>query len=147
MLSAATVFVCALELLGRSPASFPPVEFVDHPPVGVSRLAEAYVLGEEGRIVLITSTEAFQRARRATPRCTDLEAIQEIAGVLAHEEFHLRHGPDEEAAYDAQMTTLLAIGVSDNSPLVHKVKRAKLAVVAAAKRAASAPLVARGSTP
>jgi hypothetical protein len=90
--SAGTVFVCALTLLGRSEQSFPTVEFVQHTPPGVSRLAEAYVLSAESRIVVVTSTAAFKRARRAADRCGDLDAIREIAGVLAHEEWHLQHG-------------------------------------------------------
>jgi hypothetical protein len=50
--SAATVFVCALRLLGRSEAGFPLVEFIEHAPVGVSPVAEGYVLSAEGRRML-----------------------------------------------------------------------------------------------
>ncbi len=142
MWSAATVFVCALELLGRSVASFPPVEFIDKAPIGVSPRAAGYVLRPEGRIVLITSTDAFTRARRTRDRCNEVDALREIAGVLAHEEWHVRNGPDEEGAYDAQLTALLTTGTRDDSPLFHKVKKAKLAV-ARAKRTAEAARSAR----
>jgi hypothetical protein len=141
--SAETVFACALALLGRSEQAFPPVEFVDYPPVGVSASAQAYVRTPEARIVVITSTEAFTNARRTLYRCTDITAIREIAGVLAHEEWHVRHGPDEESAYNAQLTTLLAIGAGYGSPAYYKVLRAKLAVGAASRRNARAPMVAR----
>ena len=99
MWSAETVFVCALTLLGRRAQTFPPVEFVDRAPFGVSASAQAYVHVPEGRIAVITSTEAFTNARRTQQPCTDFAALREIAGVLAHEEWHVRHGPDEESAY------------------------------------------------
>jgi hypothetical protein len=134
--SAATVFVCALTLLGRSEPHFPPVQFVDHVPVGISPLAEGYVLAADGRIVLVTSTSAFLRARRARDRCGAVDALREIAGVLAHEEWHLQHGPDEPGAYDAQLTALLYVGADQDGALYHGVMRAKQAVI---HRATPAP--------
>jgi hypothetical protein len=134
--SAEAVFVCALGLLGRSEQSFPAVEFVEHVPVGVSESAPGYALYTEARIVLVTSASAFTRARRARDRCGDIEAIREIAGVLAHEEWHVRHGPDEQGAYDAQLIALLYVGAGQNSPLFHKVMRAKQAAIDRAKRPA-----------
>ena len=147
MWSAETVFVCALTLLGRSERTFPPVQFVERVPAGVSPLAEGYAPHREVRIVLVTSTSAFTKARRAMNRCGDLEAIREIAGVLAHEEWHVRHGLDEPQAYDAQLTALLYVGADQNSALYHKVTRAKQAVSEASKRAAEGRLVARGASP
>lgn len=144
MWSAETVFVCALALLGRSEQHFPEVHFIEHVPAGVSRLAEAYVLNAEKQIILITSTQAFTDARRARDRCSNLEALREIAGVLAHEEWHVLHGPDEEGAYNAQLTALLFVGVEQDGRLFHRVMQSKLAVSAAAKRAAEAPVIARG---
>jgi hypothetical protein len=100
----------------------------------------------ETRIVLVTSTSAFMKARRAIDPCGDVEALREIAGVLAHEEWHVRHGPDERGAYDAQLIALLYVGADPNSPLFHKVTRAKQAVSAASKRAAEARALARQSS-
>lgn len=139
MWSVEAVFVCALSLLGRSEQTFPPVEFVGHPPVGVSASAQAYVHGPGARITLITSTAAFTNARRSQFACADIDAIREIAGVLAHEEWHVRHGADEESAYNAQLTTLAAVGVRLDSALYHKVFKAKLTVIAASRRHARAP--------
>jgi hypothetical protein len=136
--SAETVFVCALALLGRTEQSFPPVQFVENVPEGVSPLAAGYVPDTEARIVVITSTSAFMKARGAIDRCGQLEALREIAGVLAHEEWHVRHGPDERRAYEAQLTALLYAGADWNSPLFHKVTRAKQAVGRASKRVADA---------
>jgi hypothetical protein len=126
--SAKAVVVCALSLLGRSEQNFPAVEFVEHVPAGVSASADGYAFYAEVRIVLVTSTSAFANARRARDRCGDVEAIREIAGVLAHEEWHVLHGPDEQGAYDAQLTALLYVDAGQNSPLFHKVMRAKQAV-------------------
>jgi len=142
--SAETVFVCALALLGRSAQTFPPVEFVDHAPFGVSASAQAYVPAPDARIVVLISTEAFTNARRTQHPCTAVDAIREIASVLAHEEWHVRHGPDEESAYDAQLTTLLAVGARQDSALYHAVLKAKLAVVAASRRHVRVAVLARG---
>jgi hypothetical protein len=144
--SAETVFVCALTLLGRSEHSFPSVQFVEKVPAGVSRFAEGYAQYTEARIVLITSTWAFARARRAQDPCGDLEAIREIAGVLAHEEWHLRHGLDEQGAYQAQLIALIYVGAGPETPLYYQVVRAMQATNAASKRAAQAPVLARGVT-
>lgn len=147
MWTAESVFMCALGLLARSPQSFPPTQLVETAPVGVSRQAAAYIRRGDAHIVLITSTAAFVNARRAGTQCGDLDAIREIAGVLAHEEWHLRHGADEEGAYDAQLTALLFVGAEPDGGLYHKVKQAKSTVLAAARRAAQTVTVARSATP
>jgi hypothetical protein len=105
-------------------------------PPEVSPLAQGYVLIGEPRIVLVTATPAFRQARRARDRCGELYALREIAGVLAHEEWHVRHGPDEEGAYDAQLTALVHVGEAQNGRLYHEVLRAKRAVTSASKRRA-----------
>ena len=143
MWSAQSVFVCALMLLGRTERSFPPVQFVEKAPIGVSPAAEAYVLTDEKRIVLITSAWAFRAARQAQYECGRVEALHQIAGVLAHEEWHVRYGLDEEGAYDAQLTALTSVGASPT--LYNSVMRAKLHAVSESKRRARAGVVARGN--
>jgi hypothetical protein len=133
--SAESVVVCALALLGRNQAQFPPIQFVEKPPAYVSRLAQAYIQGPDARIVLVTSTSAFVRARRSSPECAEVEAIREIAGVLAHEEWHVLHGADEEDAYNAQLTALLYVGADQNGALYHKIMQAKQVVTRRASRA------------
>jgi hypothetical protein len=125
---------------------FPGRGILEHVPAGVSASADGYALYTEARIVLITSTSAFARARSASDRCGDVEAIREIAGVLAHEEWHVRHGPDEQGAYDAQLIALLYVDAGQNSPLFHKVMRAKRAVSDRAKPPAEDHALARGAT-
>ena len=132
MWSAETVFVCALALLGRPEQSFPAVQFIEKVPVGVSPSAEAYVLAEEKRVVLITSTWAFRVAEHAQYQCGRIDALRQIAGVLAHEEWHVRHGPDEEGAYDAQLTALTAVGAGPM--LFNSVMRAKRRVADESRR-------------
>jgi 8-hydroxy-5-deazaflavin:NADPH oxidoreductase len=128
--SAEAVFLCALHLLGRSEQSFPPVRFVETVPAGVSPSAQAFVQPPDTHIVLVTSSWAFVSAQGTKERCGDLQAIREIAGVLVHEECHVRHGADEERAYNAQLMALLFVGVRPDSPLYGRVMRAKQAVVA-----------------
>lgn len=135
------VFVCALMLLGRTEQTFPAVQFVDRAPIGVSASAEAYVLTEEKRIVLLTSSWAFRVARQAHYQCGHVEALQQIAGVLAHEEWHVRHGVDEEGAYDAQLTALTSVGAG--AVLFNSVMRAKLRAVGDSKRHAQEGVLAR----
>jgi hypothetical protein len=144
--SAETVLVCALALLGRTEQNFPAVQFVANVPAGVSPLAEAYTQIAEARIVLVTSTSAFTHARNSKDRCNDLEAIREIAGVLAHEEWHVRHGPSEPGAYEAQLIALIYVGAGPQSSLYHKVVRSKQAVSDASKRAAEIRRLTGGAT-
>jgi hypothetical protein len=141
--TAETVFVCALSLLGRTPQSFPPVEFVAKAPPGVSAMAAAYTLYEDNHIVIITSTPAFATLQRDKDRCRDLDALREVAGWLAHEEWHVRHGSDEEGAYSAQLTALLLAGAEQGGPLYNKVVKAKFLVTSTRKRDAKAPTMAR----
>ena len=115
MWSADAVVVCALTLLGRSAASLPPIQFVDSPPVSVSRNAEAFVVRGEHAIFLVTSTPMFRRARNAPTRCGDLDAHRRIASDIAHEEAHVR-GADEESAYAAQLQTLTRLGAGPGHP-------------------------------
>ena len=146
MWTAPAVFVCALGLLGRSEQNFPSTQLVETAPLTASRYAAAYVARDDHpHIVVITSTAAFTNARHARSECGDLEAIREIAGVLAHEEWHLKHGPDEEGAYDAQLTTLVFVGAHQDGALYHKVLQAKQSVLAAARTTLTA-VVARGTT-
>jgi hypothetical protein len=115
--SAEAVLVCALALLGRNPQNFPAVQFVENVPAGVSPFAEGYAQIAEARVVLITSTWAFRTARMATDRCGDVEAIRAVAGVLAHEPWHVLHGSDEPGAYNAQLAALIYVGADPGSSL------------------------------
>ncbi len=130
----ATVLVCALEMLLRSAATFPPIVLIDTRPDDVSAAAEAFVRRSPDTIYVLTSSSTFRAAQAG-----DRGALQKLASILVHEEWHLTHGPDERAAYQAQLTTLLALGLRDGRPVFDEVRRSMLAVMAAQKRAARRP--------
>ena len=124
MWTAEVVLVCALNLLGRSLASFPPIELVSSIPAGVSPNAEAYVRQNDQRIYLVTTSATFREGRESRDRCSDLRAVRKLASVLIHEEAHLRQGADEKTAYQAQLTMLSALGSGPGSPSYQAVMRA-----------------------
>jgi hypothetical protein len=124
MWSAAVVVVCALDLLGRSAGTFPPIELVDVAPPGASPFVEGFVQPGREAIYLVTSSPAFRAARASGQRCGDRSAVRKIASVIVHEEWHLRHGPDERGAYQAQLSALLTMGADFTTPVFAEVSRA-----------------------
>ena len=84
----------------------PRIELIDVAPPGVSAGAEAFVLRDTNTIYLITSSPVFQQARQVTYQCGYSDAMRKLASILAHEEWHVRHGPDEKSAYERQLITL-----------------------------------------
>jgi hypothetical protein len=138
MSSAALVVVCALNLLGRSASQFPPIVLLDLRPPGVSANAEGFVQRTQNVIYLLTDSPAFRAAREAEVtrgRCWHRESLMKIASVIVHEEWHLRHGPDERGAYQAQLTALALLGAGPGTRLHHYVKRSMQAVLEASRPA------------
>jgi hypothetical protein len=138
MWSAATVVVCALELLGRSAGTFPPIIPIDVPPSDASQHVEAFVRLPDTTIYLIASSRTFRAAQAAVHRCGNREAVRKIASVLVHEEWHVRHGADERGAYEAQLMALMTMGAGQDSTLYYDVSRSMRAVTARRPRAALA---------
>ena len=128
MWSAAAVVVCALNVLGRSAETFPPLEFADIAPGGASAHVEAYVDPRTSSIVIVTSSAVFRDAQAARLPCGARDALRKIASILVHEEWHVRHGPDERAAYEAQLMALSRMGAGAESIVYGSVRRAMLAV-------------------
>ena len=124
MWTAEVVLVCALNLLGRSADTFPPIEFTQTAPVGASRWVEAYVGPIDRKIYILTTTDSFHRLQQARNRCGDIMAARKIASLLIHEELHIRQGASEQRAYQAQLMTLSALGASIGSPPYMEVIRA-----------------------
>lgn len=139
MLTAAAVVVCALDLLGRS-ASTAPIRFLETPPITASRNVEAFVSRNPDTIYLITSTTAFQMARRGPGEPGVRDACRHIAGVIVHEEWHLQHGGDEQGAYLAQLTVLTALGADAGT--LTSVRRSMQFVIDRAKAQRSKLLLA-----
>jgi hypothetical protein len=143
MWTAEAVLVCAMSMLGRPASSFPPIELVERSHHGASIGAEAYVRREEQRIYVVTSSDTFREARVSQDRCGNTMAIRKIASVLIHEEVHLRQGAGEKAAYEAQLTTLTALGAGPGSPPYASVKRAMRYTLDQQRKAAARLMAAR----
>jgi hypothetical protein len=121
--TAEAVLVCALTLLGRSEASFPPIAFVSEVPGDVSAAAEAFARVNDRRIFVITSSPLFQRLQRGPNRCGDLDSVRKLASVLIHEEAHVVKSASESDAYAAQLTSLAALGAGPGHPTYSEVRR------------------------
>jgi hypothetical protein len=150
MWSAAAVLVCALDILGRSPATLPPIMLLDTPLRGVSPGIEAFVPVDGDTIYLMTSSAVFRAAQESRLPCGALGALRKIASIIVHEEWHVRNGADERGAYEAQLTALAAMGSGAGSPVYAEVSRSMRAVtisrrppVVATSRAV--PLAARSA--
>ena len=130
MWSAASVLVCVLDLLGRSAGSFPPITLLDVRPKDVSVQADAFVRAGDDTIHLMTSGPAFQRVQRSPRKCGNLDDVRRLASILVHEEWHVRHGPDERGAYEAQLTALIALDAGPGSPVFGGVVRAMVDTLA-----------------
>jgi len=134
MADAFVVIACALGLIPRPLATMPPIELIERRPAEVSPQAEAYVLPDNEVIYLLASTVALREAREAFPACSNREPLVKLASILAHELWHLRHGPDERGAYQAQLTTLLWLGIAVDSPVYNEVLRSMRHVLRGQKR-------------
>jgi hypothetical protein len=139
---ASFVLACALDLMGRSATQLPPIILVDERPAEASAAAVAFVRRGERAIYLIASAPPFREAmteNRETQRCRHLERLRFLASVIAHEEWHLVNGPDEQGAYYAQLTELHRLGSGPGRPSYESVRRAMSATLerdAARQRAA-----------
>ena len=135
MSAAAVVIACALDLLGRSASRLPPIEVLVSPPPGVSANAEGFADRSTGKIYVIASAPWFAVAlsRHLGPlqpgECRERDALKVIASIIVHEEWHLRHGPDERGAYYAQLTELGRLGLGAGTWATQRVTRAMLTVL------------------
>lgn len=135
MWTAASVLACALSVLGRTEASMPRIELIDIAPPGVSARAEAFVLRDTRTIYIITSSAVFQDAVKGDRyQCGYSVAVRKLASILAHEEWHVRHGPDEKSAYEQQLITLIRLGVGPGTGIYHSVQTSMNKVLEARKR-------------
>ena len=133
----AWVLVCALDLLGRSAGSFPPIRILSTPPTYASQNAQGFIDRREGIIYLIASAPAFAQAQQAEStvrgrgRCEERTALKMVASVIIHEEWHLKHGADERGAYQAQLMQLYFFGLAPESATIQSVKRSMRAALEA----------------
>lgn len=104
----------ALDLLRWPPHETPAVVVVYQRPPAVNARAQGWVVpnsdGSAQPTIYVAGWSELYGNALANPREHD---IIRLAGVLAHERAHLRHGPDEETAYSEQLTTLQYLRAHD----------------------------------
>ena len=120
---ASAVVCAALVLLGRSESTMPPIHVIALRPPGVSAQAEAFVRRNPSTIYVLASTGVYRDAQAG-----ERDALRKLASILVHEEWHIRNGPDERGAYQAQLTALAQLGAGPDTVVHHAVKRAMLHV-------------------
>ena len=150
MWTAEVVLLCALEVLGRSAGSFPPIELVATAPAHATPGVEAYVGPRDKKIYLVTTSDAFRRLMQTQARCGDVMAARKLASVLIHEELHIRENADERTAYQAQLLRLIMMGSGVGTPPYQEVFRAMQQTVNRQRppaAAAAAGLMASGRVP
>lgn len=135
------VLVCVLAMLGRAEKDAVPVRFVAVRPLGVSPTAEAWVHRREGVIYILTATETFREAQHGR-----LDPLRKIASIYAHEEWHVRHGEDERAAYEAQLTALTLLGAPPGGAMYIGVVRAMQRVIKRQREAGASQVVILSTT-
>jgi hypothetical protein len=136
MWTAAAALVCALGVLNRSEASLPRIEILDEAPAFVSMGAEAFVQRNPDVIYIIASSTVVREAATTRGECGDHLAVKKLASILIHEEAHLRHGADEERAYQRQLIALIQLGLGPESRVYRDVHKSMLAVLEFRKRSA-----------
>jgi hypothetical protein len=112
----------AIMLLGWSGADVPHIVVVDRKPPDATDTVEAWVrFDTEGQampvIYVRTDSDIYRDAARQ-----DYQALVRLAGILAHERWHLRHGRDEVGAYTAQLSAMEYLHA--NSAHLAQVRRA-----------------------
>jgi hypothetical protein len=98
----------ALELAGPQLYRHLPIVLIAALPGMVSPGAEAWTVYDEhgtgDRIFVYTRSRTFRCA--SAPRSDQDQCLLRLASIIVHEAWHLRHGPDEAEAYEAQLAFL-----------------------------------------
>lgn len=128
-MSPTEVLVSVLALLGGEAKYLPPIDLVDIRPAYASEAAEAFTRAESNRISLLTCTAAFRAAVRMDRWNADAWPFIKLASIITHEAWHVRHGPDERGAYEAQLFTLSRLGAGPGSRLHRGVRYSMLTVL------------------
>jgi hypothetical protein len=124
VISAVAVMVCAFTALGRGPADLPAIELLDTAPPNASANVEGFVHVGGATIFIVTTSDTFSTVQRSA--CGDSAAVKKLASIIAHEEWHVLHGAGEQGAYEAQLGTLVRLGVDPGSPIHYAVVRSML---------------------
>ena len=107
----------------REIAEMPPLVLVPTRPPGAASDCEGFVEADRGTVIYIpTYSDVYQAA--LLDRFEALEARKRLAGVIAHEWYHIKHhGEGEFGAYDAQILKLLNVHASEST--LRAVRRAQ----------------------
>lgn len=138
-MSPSEVLVCVLTLLGGEARNLPPIELVDVRPADASPTAEGFTRPGTKRIYLLTRTAVFEAATRKEHWDADSLPFVKLASIIMHEAWHVRNGPDERGAYQAQLMTLGRLGAGAGSGLHRSVYNSMLVVLKARKPSGPAP--------
>jgi hypothetical protein len=103
----------------------PPIVLVDERPADVSPLAEAWVRPGDAHVYVPTYSALWHAL--AIDRDDNPDLPKKLAAVLAHEAWHVQHGPDERGAYEAELVTLERLHASPT--LVGGVRKAMRAAL------------------
>jgi hypothetical protein len=127
----------ALLLVGPTFAGLP-IILTSALPRAVSPVAEAWTVydesGKPDKIFVYTRSEIFRCA--SEPHREVRQCILKLASIVVHEAWHLRNGPDEAGAYQAQLTFLQ---LNDGSAAqISAVRISRDRVLAAARKATKA---------
>lgn len=107
---------------GTEPA--PPVSFIARAPVEASAGVEAFVRPGIKAIYIVISTPMFETLLRQDDcAISQMDLWRKLASVIVHEEWHLRHGADEEGAYAAQLMALALMGNGNGQAVYEHVRR------------------------
>ena len=110
----------AVTLLGWFGDDVPPFELAAKRPPDATPNAEAWVrFNADGSAVQIIYVAIKSRVYRDA--LNDYQSLVKLAGILAHERWHLRHGPDEAGAYDTQLAIMTYLDA--NSAELAEVRR------------------------
>ena len=101
----------AVALLGWFGDDVPQFQLAAERPSDGTPNAEAWVrFKADGSAVPIIYVAIKSRVYRDA--LTDYQSLVKLAGILAHERWHLRHGPDETGAYDTQLSIMTYLRAS-----------------------------------
>jgi hypothetical protein len=93
-------------LLGWYGDDLPRIEVVDRKPADATGTVEGWVrFNENGSAIPVIYVRADTEVYRDAVT-NDYQALVRLAGILAHERWHLRHGQDEVGAYTVQLSTM-----------------------------------------
>jgi hypothetical protein len=138
MATAASVLVCALELLSGSVGPLAPIHLVDTLPIEANVGVEGFVRLDPPAIFLVTTTPEFRAAAAARYRCGHRMALRKIASIIVHEQWHVTNGPDESGAYQAQLMALIRLNAGPHTPVYAGVARSMRHVLDIQRRLAMA---------